>query len=646
MDLSIVIVNYNVKHFLIQCLQSISQSVGDMQYEILVVDNASTDGSREEIPKQFPEINYQYNTENIGFGKANNQAIMRANGTYCLLLNPDTILQRDTLQKCVTYLENHPKIGGLGVKMIDGSGQFLPESKRSFPSPEVAFYKLFGLSKLNRLIPRFGQYHLDYLDADANHEVDVLSGAFLMSRTALLQELGGFDESYFMYGEDIDLSFQIQQKGYKNCYFAESTIVHYKGESTKKSSINYVKHFYEAMVIFAKKNLPIAQQRLLVPFLNGAVGFRALLTLLSNFMRRLGIPLLDLFLSYVLIVVATQFWLGFKENISAYSPLIYSINYPLYVAIGLVTMFFSGGYDEPYQMPKIIRGGILTFLFISLFYAFLPVELRFSRMMILVSAICITCSVLLVRMILQYLRFGSLSFYGSRKRTIILVGSTTSLSIKEKLLASSSFNTFFGLVECESSPSREQIATIQQLGEVIESLNPTDIIFDTQFASYTDFIHALIDNKKRTTRYYTTFDDGDSLIYSSDRNTNGQIVDLNEDYILTLSSAKRNKRVLDCCTSLLIILAFPIFLFLQKRISLQYLKDAIEVLLAKKSWVGYVGTITPSLPKIKPGILNPTGQQIPVFHNQVVNDEINARYAKYYSVYQDIDILINNVRNL
>jgi GT2 family glycosyltransferase len=205
------------------------------------------------LQHKFPKAIIIQNKENIGFAKANNQGIKIANGKYILLLNPDTILQEDTLQKCLDAMENNSKIGALGVKMLDGAGNFLPESKRGFPTPFVAFSKMIGLAKLFPKSKLFGKYHLSYLDENKNHEVEVLSGAFMMLRKEILSEVGNLDETYFMYGEDIDLSYQIIKSGYQNYYLSDTSIVHFKGESTKKGSLNYIKLFYGAMLIFAKK---------------------------------------------------------------------------------------------------------------------------------------------------------------------------------------------------------------------------------------------------------------------------------------------------------------------------------------------------------------------------------------------------------
>ena len=267
--LSIIIVNYNVKHFLEQCLFSVLHAIKDMDAEVIVVDNASTDGSKDYLQNldlQNPDlqgrgfggrehrVTFIWNEENVGFGRANNQALAVAKGDYILFLNPDTIVAEDSLQKCLQFLQSRPEAGALGVHMVDGSGRFLRESKRAYPTLATSFFKLCGLASIFPKSGIFARYHLGHLDPALTHEVDVLAGAFLMVKRQVLNKTGGFDPDFFMYGEDIDLSYRIQEQGYKNFYFPETTVIHFKGESTKRGSLNYVKMFYRAMSIFVSKH--------------------------------------------------------------------------------------------------------------------------------------------------------------------------------------------------------------------------------------------------------------------------------------------------------------------------------------------------------------------------------------------------------
>ncbi len=281
MQLSIIIVNYNIKFFLEQCLCSVEKAIKDIDAEICVVDNCSADNSIEYLQEKFNRVKFISAGSNLGFSKANNMALKQCTGKYILFLNPDTILPEDALQGCLTFFETTANAGAAGVRMIDGRGKFLAESKRSFPSPVVSFFKLTGLSAVFPTSKFFNRYALGYLAEHAIHEVDVLSGACMIVKKDILTELGAFDEIFFMYGEDIDLSFRIQQAGYKNFYLGNITILHFKGESTKRGSLNYVRLFYKAMRIFVKKHYSGNDAWATNIFLHLAIYLRSIISLMA-----------------------------------------------------------------------------------------------------------------------------------------------------------------------------------------------------------------------------------------------------------------------------------------------------------------------------------------------------------------------------
>ena len=218
MKLSIVIVNYNVKYFLEQCLRSVDIAMQGIDGEIYMVDNASADKSVEMVQQKFPHVKVIANKDNVGFSKANNQAMRISKGEYILLLNPDTVVEENTFRESICFMDEHKDAGALGVKMIDGKGNFLPESKRGLPTPWVSFYKIFGLSSLFPKSPKYARYHMGHLDNDENHEIEILAGAYMFMRKTALDKCGLLDEDFFMYGEDIDLSYRIVKAGYKNYY--------------------------------------------------------------------------------------------------------------------------------------------------------------------------------------------------------------------------------------------------------------------------------------------------------------------------------------------------------------------------------------------------------------------------------------------
>jgi GT2 family glycosyltransferase len=280
--LSIIIVNFNVKKLLEACLYSVAKAIEGIAAEVIVVDNASSDGSVEYLKEQFPASRFIVNAYNEGFAKANNKGLEQATGRFILFLNPDTIVPPDCFSKCIRFFETHNQAGAIGVKMVNGEGKYLKESKRGFPSPSVSFWKLSGIL---RLFPRsrvFSRYYMGHLDDDNNHEVDVLSGAFMMVKKEVLDKIGGFDERFFMYAEDIDLSYRIQKAGYKNYYFAGTSIIHYKGASTKKD-VRYVRQFYRAMSQFVKKHYGVGVYTIM---LDGAIKLFTLFSSLRVFFSK------------------------------------------------------------------------------------------------------------------------------------------------------------------------------------------------------------------------------------------------------------------------------------------------------------------------------------------------------------------------
>ncbi|MBP6230847.1 MAG: glycosyltransferase family 2 protein [Paludibacteraceae bacterium] len=253
MKLSIVIVNYKVPHLLVQCLDAVFKAVTTIEAEVFVVDNNSKDDSQTLVTQFFPTVTYIANNENVGFSKANNQAIKLAKGQYVLLLNPDTIILEDTLDIVCKVADNIPKFGALGIRMIDMNGNFLPESKRGIPTVWVAFCKLTFIHKLFPKSTLFNAYYYPTLAENELGEVPILAGAFMLINKQQLGYESLLDEQFFMYGEDIDLSYRIKNLGYKNLYIP-STILHYKGESTKQGDMKYLKAFYQSMLLFYKKH--------------------------------------------------------------------------------------------------------------------------------------------------------------------------------------------------------------------------------------------------------------------------------------------------------------------------------------------------------------------------------------------------------
>ena len=281
LQLSVIIVSYNVKYYVHQCLRSVEKAARGIEHEIFVVDNNSTDGTVSYLQPLHPGVRYIQNKENVGFARANNQAIRKARGKYILLLNPDTIVTEHTFTDCIHLLQTRPDAGALGVRMLDPDGRFAPESRRGLPVPFTAFCKMTGLCRLFPKSRTFGRYYMQYLDPNHVNEIEVISGACFFTRRSTLRQSGLLDEDFFMYGEDIDLSYRILQTGLKNLYMP-TPILHYKGESSHESTYHYVRIFYQAMLIFFRKHFSHYSLLISLPikaaiFLKGALAYLQLI---------------------------------------------------------------------------------------------------------------------------------------------------------------------------------------------------------------------------------------------------------------------------------------------------------------------------------------------------------------------------------
>ena len=649
MKLSVIIVNYNVKHFLEQALLSVRKAARDIDAEVFVVDNNSVDDSVAMVREKFPEVQLIANQHNAGFSSANNQAIRQAAGEYILLLNPDTVVKEDTFEKCLAFLDAQPSAGALGVKMIDGSGKFLPESKRGFPSPLVAFWKTFGLS---RLFPRsriFNRYHLGYLPEDETNEVEVLAGAFMLIRASVLSEIGLLDESFFMYGEDIDLSYRIVQAGYRNIYFPETTIIHYKGESTKKGSLNYVRTFYKAMIIFARKHFRGEKARLFVIMLQLAIYFRATLTLVSSVFRKAYLPLLDALVIYLGLVFLKNFWATYHfRDPDYYEEAIMYVNFPLYVLIWLTSVYFSGGYEEKHNLRRLVRGLMLGTILLAAVYGFLELEYRSSRALILLGAAWAVISTVLVRLGIHFLQYGNLNVGKERSRNLVIVGSNTESTRVQQLLVQAGVSpNFIGTVSPTSrADSRTYLSALHQLDEVVHIYRINEVIFCSQDVSSRDIMHWMT-KLGPGMEYKIVPKESLSIIGSTSRNSSGELYTIDIRFKIAYYLNRRNKRLIDVLLALFFLVSFPLHWVLVTG-RWQFLKNATSVLTGRLTWVGYhvQEDQLKDLPPLRNGILSPVDGLMVGKLNDPTIRRLNFLYAKDYSIGRDLDIIWNGYRSL
>ncbi len=646
MKLSVIIVNYNVRHFLEQCVQSVSKALQGIEGEIFVVDNNSVDGSVEMIREKFPEVKLIANKNNAGFSKANNQAIRIAQGEYVLLLNPDTVVEEDTFSTCIEFMDSMPDAGALGVKLIDGKGNFLPESKRGLPTPQVAFFKIFGLARLFPKSKFFGKYHLGYLDKEETNEIEILSGAFMFMRKKALDKAGFLDEDFFMYGEDIDLSYRISQAGYKIYYHPKTRIIHYRGESTKKSSINYVFVFYQAMIIFANKHFSQKNARLFSLFIKSAVYLRAAFSVLSRVVSTVWLPITDAGIIFIGMYFLKDYW---ASRSGIYYPREFLwIAVPLYIVCWLSFTWLSGGYDRPLKILKTIRGLAIGTLVILVVYGMLDEMHRYSRFLTLVGAGWAMISATLNRMIYNLFRHKSFFPEEREMKRILIIGTESEGGRIAALLNQSPVKTaYLGIVspESEIDPQSGFAGNLNRLREMVEIFSINELIFCGKDLTSAQIMDKMMMINHPELEYKIAPPESLFIIGSNSIQTSGELYTIGLNSI-DRPSNRRKKRVFDILVSLFFLFFFPIFtLFISNRI--ETINHIFQILFNKKTWIGYsIEDKINSLPKLLPGVLNPLDPYKGIQADDKMKQQSNLLYAKDYRIKKDFAILINSWKKI
>ena len=641
MKLSVVIVNYNVRYFLSTCLQSVQKAMEGIDGEVFVVDNNSEDDSVQMVQSEFPEVTVIANKDNKGFSSANNQAIEQANGDYVLLLNPDTIVAEDCFQKCIQAMEEDLKIGGLGVKMIDGSGKFLPESKRGLPTPVVAFYKIFGLSRLFPKSKKFGQYHLEYLDKEETHSVEVLSGAFMFLRKSLIDEIGGLDENFFMYGEDIDLSYRITQAGYTNCYFPKTSIIHFKGESTKKSSVNYVLVFYRAMIIFARKHFSGQHARMLSILINLAIYFRALIAILRRLGQRIYVAALDAVLMF-LALLGIKNW--HEQNVigieNYFNPEVEHLAFPAMISIWIISQMVFHGYKQPIGMKSVFKGLFLSALLMLIFYAMLDEEYRFSRAIVVSSVIASFFILPGLRVLLN--RLGLIKLIRYSIKTIGIVGKPKSIREVEEILGNSAEKE--GQVLYFDAEKRNEViendvkytGSLHQLDFALTTYKMNELVFCMQDVSSKKLIETLGQIERWNKNVFLKPPNGNFLLRSSTvEHAPDYIVPIEDPQISALN--RRKKEFTDRMLAIVLIIFYPVLMFMFRN-PMQYFRNMFSVL---QGGIWLTGIPCEELSK-KAILINPVEGGT----SSNSNFKTKVDYLTRYSIEKDLELLFLKLGHL
>ena len=645
MQLSVIIVNYNVKHFLEQCLCSVLKAVNQLQAEVIVVDNNSADNSIDYLLPKFPTVHFIANKENFGFAKGCNLGLQLATGKHILFLNPDTIVPEDCFQKCISFFESHPDAGALGIKMLDGGGKFLKESKRAFPSPMTSLYKLFGLSKLFPRSTIFSRYHLGHLNENENNEADVLAGAFMMIKKEVLDKVGNFDETFFMYGEDVDLSYRIQKGGYKNFYFAGSSIIHFKGESTRKGSMNYVRMFYNAMSIFVRKHYGGSRAGVFNILIHIAIWFRAGLSAISGFIRKAGLPLIDAGLILLSFWLMKNIWTSYVRTETEYEYRLLWIAFPAFTVFYLMAAYYAGLYDRWYKRTELIRSTLIATIVLLAAYALLPEQYRFSRGIVLFGAILAFIFISILRWILIGANVINSNKEKEENATTVIAGTAEEFQQTLLLLKEAGMHQkILGRVAVVDNDVTA-LGSWKNLQQLSLTVPFREIIFCQGALSFAEILEGI---KKLPggliAKIHTA--GSSSIIGSDSKDTSGESVSKENGYKLADPYNRRLKRLVDVSISLLGIITFPVQLFIIKK-PFSFLINCFSVLIAHKTWIGY-STAGKNLPTVYNGVIACNG--VPVSVRQQLPEEslqmMDYWYARNYEPSGDLKVIWKTYRRL
>ena len=503
MEVSVIIVNYNVRQFLENALTSIRRAMEGLEGEVIVVDNASDDGSTEMVKAKFPDVILIENRKNLGFATSNNIALRRARGKYLLLINPDTIVQEDTLRVMLAFFAETPDAGLAGCKILNPDGSLQLACRRTYPTPWVAFTKTFGLSSLFPGSRLFGKYNLTFLNENETYPVDAVSGSFMMVTREVLEAVGGLDESFFMYGEDLDWCYRVTQAGFKVYYVHGTKIVHYKGESTRRSDIDELKHFYGAMQLFVGKHF--AGSRTVSLILNLGILLRRAAAWIGRLARPAAAALFDAFLVALTLTAGEYMHFGRLFHFPQYAyPMIWIV--PSAIVVTLMAM--GGMYGKnPYAVVRSMAAVASGYVIISAIVFFVK-EFAFSRAVVLLagamSLVLVPGWRLAVRAMARNVNRRSL--FG-RRAVIVGTGHTAQEVLRRLRARMDDGYDVLGFIDTtrrrigERVSGIEILGSIDNVGKVIDEHRVGEVIFTTDGVTYENILSVIARNTRRNVNF-------------------------------------------------------------------------------------------------------------------------------------------------
>lgn len=641
MDVSIIIVSYNVAQFLNLCLSSVAAAIKDIDAEVIIVDNNSVDQSVELIKALYPSFKIIENKDNVGFSKANNQAVKIAKGKYVHFLNPDTILPEDFYTKSLAYLDQHENVGCLGPKILDADGKYAFDSKKSFPSFWVSVYKLLGLAKFFPNSHRFNAYYAAHVDENETAAVDILSGCCLLVRKEALDSIGGgFDEQYFMYCEDVDMCHSIQLNGYENVYYPAVSIVHFKGESTKKLTVSYMKIFYQAHALFINKYYPKNLGTIYNKGLKLVLGLRNVWTMLKHVLSIFKLYIIDALVLTISLYLFTAYWhdeiVSFSGNVSA---LDFVSSIPIYIIIWIASLYFNGAYDKPYSLFRAGRGMLIGSVVVLAIYGLMPLELRFSRGVMFFNGLLNTFILLIVRVVLNALNIITLVPRGKYNYKSSIVSDEHFDQIKSNLILQKHPIDILGRIGVEND-ELQNIGNVKDLSTLQEVYGLHEIIIDTSSMDFKTILSHMYQLNGKT--HFKFVNPILNFSVSSDTKKSYPLqYALDNVYNLGMPHYKRNKRILDIVLSIFITLLSPVLIWFVKDKNM-FLRNIYETFIGKKTWVGYKEEWNNKIPKLRKPVVTIIDENLPVVNESMLSN-VSEQYALKYNVSDDLVILLKKL---
>ena len=660
-QLSVVIVNYNVRDFLHNALVSLHKAMKGIKGEVFVVDNASDDGSVEMVRKRFPAVQCIVNKANMGFAKANNQALRKARGRLVLLINPDTVVQEDTLKVMLRFFEENSDVGVAGCKIMNPDGTFQLACRRSVPTAWVAFTKISGLSSIFPKSRLFGKYNLTYFSPDETYEVDAVSGSFMMVRREAFEKVGGLDEEFFMYGEDLDWCYRIQQEGWKIYYVHSTQIIHYKGESTRRSGIDEIKTFYEAMHLFVQKHLRRSWP--MTSVLRLGITVSSWMAKLKQFLRPFATAVIDLVLIVLSLMAAEIVRIGELFYFPAYAyPAVYTIPSVL-IIMGL---YSAGVYTH--RRMSVSRTALVVFasyVFVSALVAFFK-DYAFSRLVIILSGI-FTMILLpgwrfVFRMTGRSTAKGRQTLFGRRTLIVGVDEAARSLLKRLRRRVGDGYEVV-GFVDYgrkrigEVMEGLPIVGNLDNVGKVVQEYRINDVIFSMEKLSYTDILSVIGRTSNRSLNYHLVPNTLEVMIGKASVDSLDDLPLVQISYNIERPGNRILKRLTDIAVSTLLLISLYPFVYFKKVLtgssSSSFLLGLPQVFVGNKSLVGpperkvltfQNGRSLPPVSLGKPGLAGIVQLQGDRQMTPEEAEQYNLYYAKNQSFLLDLEILLKSVR--